>query len=706
MIPVVFAAFFAIGFCGAANYITGKDGIYSICDASISRQLDELAGRMDAYSEKIALEDLAGTFSSTGKYAFIIKEGVIIAHYDPSKVGMDISSSAWAKSLIASGKSKWVELDGQRWYGGSRASNNSTLCALIPESELSDLNSLARNAIVFSSLAIAAVAVVAWIALGRILTRPLKALNRDMKRIASGDVDVEVSLSSSDELGELSESALKMSRTIKLFIEDMRRLAYEVNVLGNIDAQIDESRHEGALKAAAEAINEAVTQYKEDVLLFLRCLDDVGGGNLDFDLPALPGKKKVMNDSFRVLCQRIKSIISDISSLAVSASSGRLSGRLEAQDYSGEWFRLCAELNMLLDRVIDPIHEANEVMRKISRGILSASMTGAYAGEYLELKDSINLTASIVSDCIEEISLVLSQMAENKLDGEIASDFAGDFQTIKIAVNSILRTFNTFLEEISQNSLKIDENAGAILQSSGSLAVTASEQSFLLKNLEDLSGAMNSKTEANAADAREAELLAARTSDDAANGNKAMDKMIEAMENIKESSHNISKIIKTIEDIAFQTDLLALNAAVESARAGEHGKGFAVVAGEVRNLAARSSAAAKETTALIEDSLRKVDEGARIAGCTSDSFKKIAESILNVSSTISKIAENSNEQAADIQTINGDVEKISQGVQGITDISEETAAVAQQLSEYSQSMKKMLALFTLKQKGHGKRVAS
>ena len=234
-------------------------------------------------------------------------------------------------------------------------------------------------------------------------------------------------------------------------------------------------------------------------------------------------------------------------------------------------------------------------------------------------------------------------------------------------------------------------NAARVALSQG-----ATEQASSIEELSASIEQVSSQTKTNAENANKANNLAEQAKNYAITGNTQMQGMLKAMDDINESSSNINKIIKVIDDIDFQTNILALNAAVEAARAGQYGKGFAVVAEEVRTLAGRSANAAKETTALIEDSIKKVVEGTRIAKETADALEKIVDQVKTVSDLVSDINSASNEQATAIAQIDQGIMQVSQVVQENSATSEQSAAASEELSGQAEVLRDLVGKFKLK----------
>ena len=277
----------------------------------------------------------------------------------------------------------------------------------------------------------------------------------------------------------------------------------------------------------------------------------------------------------------------------------------------------------------------------------------------------------------------------------LAKDYLGDFSSLKDSINYITQQFNTILSEINSASELVEHEADQVASSSQSLSQGASQQADTVKEIAEEIVSISKQTQDNSDSANKANGLSGIAKKDAQLGKDQMHTMLSAMDEIKLSSQNISKIIKVIDEIAFQTNILALNAAVEAAHAKEHGRGFSVVAQEVRNLAQKSADAAKETTQLIDNSIQKVNEGYAIAKDTSNSLDKIAEGVTNVSELLANIAKDSNNQTLAIHEINKGIHQISTVTQVNTSTAQNSASTSQEMAAQSQVLKGLIQEFKL-----------
>jgi methyl-accepting chemotaxis protein len=349
-------------------------------------------------------------------------------------------------------------------------------------------------------------------------------------------------------------------------------------------------------------------------------------------------------------------------------------------------------LGLLISRIIsNPIKKMAEAADKLAVGDVDVNVQA-------DTKDEIGSLAESFSKMIANIrgqAMAAERIAAGDLTIEVAVKSENDLLGKKLA--EMVKRNNEVLTNIASASEQVAAGSKQVSDSSIALSQGATEQATSVEELTASLEEISSQTDLNAQNANQANELAETAKSNAVQGNTQMKEMLQAMEAINESSANISKIIKVIDEIAFQTNILALNAAVEAARAGQHGKGFAVVAEEVRNLAARSANAAKETTDMIEGSIKKVEGGTKIARETADALSKIVGGVEKVANLVNDIAIASNEQASGIGQINQGIMQVSQVIQTNSATSEESAAASEELSSQAGLLKEMVSKFKLKQ---------
>ncbi len=350
---------------------------------------------------------------------------------------------------------------------------------------------------------------------------------------------------------------------------------------------------------------------------------------------------------------------------------------------------------LIINSIVNPLNQTSEMLSEMEQGHLGRRLN-------MTRGDAIGIMARSMDSFAENLENVIVKALNQLANGDLTfqAEAKDDQDVIGTALVKTSKDLNVLVAEIMVATEQIASGSGQVADASNSLSQGASEQAASLEQITSSMTEMASQTKTNAENAGQANGLAEETRKAAERGHSQMQDMVTAMGEISESGQNISKIIKTIDEIAFQTNLLALNAAVEAARAGRHGKGFAVVAEEVRNLAARSAKAAKETAELIEGSVEKTNNGSSIANHTAEALDEIVTSVGKVTDLVAEIAAASNEQAEGISQVNIGITQIDQVTQQNTANAEEGASAAEELSSQSAHLKEMMSRFRIKQSAY------
>ena len=470
-------------------------------------------------------------------------------------------------------------------------------------------------------------------------------------RIAAGDLETEVSVGPGDD-SSLVYSLKMMQDSLRGIVAEIRRMVEAAANQGNFSVKMDLAGKTGFMKDLSELLNRLSNVTETGLKDVTRVTGALAHGDLnqkiEKDYPGLFGQ---MRDGVNQTVDSLKAIVAEIREVVdAAANRGDFSVKMELADKSG-YTRTLSELLNQLSQVTDSgLRDVQRVAQALAAGDLTQSIVQDYPGVFGQTKDAINIT-------VENLQ---------RLVGEI-----------KTAVDAI----NTASKEIASGNQDLSSRTE---EQASSLEETAS-------SMEELS----STVKQNADNAKQANKLADEAQEVAVRGGEVVGQVVLTMGAIHQSSSKIADIIGVIDGIAFQTNILALNAAVEAARAGEQGRGFAVVATEVRNLAQRSAAAAKEIKGLISDSVAKVEDGNRLVETAGQTMEEVVTSIQRVARIVTDITTASREQSSGIEQVSQAVSQMDEVTQQNAALVEEAAAAAESLEEQAGQLARAVAVFRL-----------
>ncbi len=356
---------------------------------------------------------------------------------------------------------------------------------------------------------------------------------------------------------------------------------------------------------------------------------------------------------------------------------------------------ICLKVTLLIVR---PVKQVEVAMEGISQGVMSQELDYDSRDEVGMLVKSVRSTCAGLEGVVKDLTYLMDEMAGGNFNLHANSDiYKGDFQPILNSIRQMNHRLSDTLKQINDASDQVASGADQVSSGAQALSQGATEQASSVEELAATINEISGQVKHTADNAREASSKVMQAQSELSVSNDQMREMISSMEEISQKSGDIGKIIKTIEDIAFQTNILALNAAVEAARAGEAGKGFAVVADEVRNLASKSAEAASNTTMLIEGTIQAVENGTQIADQTARALMATVESTRSAVTYVDKISTAAEEQANEISQVTVGVDQISSVVQTNSATAQESAAASEELSGQSQLLKNLVSGFKLRE---------
>jgi methyl-accepting chemotaxis protein len=350
---------------------------------------------------------------------------------------------------------------------------------------------------------------------------------------------------------------------------------------------------------------------------------------------------------------------------------------------------------LIIIKQMSPLKDLAVTADRIAQGDLSANLDYVSDDEIGALCAEFGKCIGQMRIYVDDISNVLGAVSKGDLTITPSVEYRGDFMRIEESMRLIISELSNIMADIDNESEQVLSGSSQMAEGSQALADGTTRQASAIQQISATIAEVSTQIATTAQNASKAGLLSQQTQDRVNRQDSEIHSMVAAMNEISSTSKEIGKIIKTIEDIAFQTNILALNAAVEAARAGDAGKGFAVVADEVRNLANKSAEAASSTSALITASIAAVDKGSEIALATADSMKEVKDMSAQTAELIVGIASASAEQNESIRQITTGVEQISQVIQTNSATAEETAASCEELSGQSRLLKDQVARFRL-----------
>jgi methyl-accepting chemotaxis protein len=517
-----------------------------------------------------------------------------------------------------------------------------------------------------------------------------------------GDFSVKMNLSGKQGYTkELSALLNQLSNVSETGLNDVTRVATAL-ANGDLSQKITQE-YPGIFGLTKNGVNNTVDALTRIVAEIKKIVEDAairGDFSSKMNLAGKQGYTKELSELLNELSNVSETGLNDVTRVATALACGDLSQRI-SRDYPGVFGQTKNGVNSTVDALTKIVSEIKEIVEAAAiRGDFSIKMDLAgKAGYTKELSELLNQLSNVSETGLNDVLRVANLLAKGDLTETIIKEYPGTFGEVKAGVNSTVENLKVLVGEIVDATDTISTASKEIASGNADLSQRTEEQASSLEETASSMEQLTSTVKQNAENAKQANQLAIGASDVAGKGGAVVSQVVITMDSINESSRKIVDIISVIDGIAFQTNILALNAAVEAARAGEQGRGFAVVAGEVRNLAQRSAAAAKEIKSLIQDSVEKVENGSKLVAQAGQTMDEIVSSIKRVTDIMSEITSASAEQSQGIEQVNTAITQMDEVTQQNAALVEQAAAAAEALQEQAQNLSVSVGTFKVSQTG-------
>ncbi len=442
----------------------------------------------------------------------------------------------------------------------------------------------------------------------------------------------------------------------------------------------------------SRAFNQLMNRLQHAIQEANKVVNAVSSGDFSQRMTTpLSGDLETLKEGVNGSAESVECMMNELKKVLQTLNEGNFDFKMN-QNVSKE-FR--DNVDSTLHNLHSTIGNILQVMSDVRQGNYSTRVTIEAKGDLNQLKTEVNDTVDALEKAIKEISRVVTAQQEGDLTQKITTQYPGQLALLTQAINNTNSKLLNVINEVDNTIVSISSASSIVSQGAANLTEIIKEQSVSMDETSGTMEEMSTTVQNNTDNSNNANHAVKQVQENAQTGQVVMQKTIDAMEKIQESSHKISDIVSLIDGIAFQTNLLALNAAVEAARAGEQGRGFAVVAGEVRNLAGKSAEAAKDIKSLIEESVQRIDQGSQLASESGDVLKDITVSVQEVSEMIEFIANSSTDQAQAVAQVSSTISQLNIATQQNTALVHETSLSAEDMQQQAKELKASIQFFNV-----------